>query len=396
MKKLLLALLMTTTIIGSCQCTEKKNDNKFTITVTGAEHFPDDIKVLIWRSKPFESPERVEYIAAEGFTNGKFVFEGEVDEVHIVTIDMAKEIDAYPYSRVMFPLEPADITIDFTAVKAYNFKGGKYGELLVNSWNNNADYQKAVKEFEDYKASLNGKSYNDIKDKAKRKEYAMAESKSLIIKQDILREAINNSKDDPLVELLAYGAKYYGDPGVDPYEVIEGLANKVGLEHRQSKVAMLGVNRMRGHFEAKKAITVGTVIKDFEAKNLEGETFHLADVLKSNKYVLVEFWASWCGPCRQEIPHMKKAYSNFKDKGFEIVSFTLDSKKEKWEEASEEEQIPWINTGDLLAQTSPVVKLYGVAGVPANYLVEASTGKIIAINIRGEALDHKLEELLSK
>ncbi|MCV6605906.1 MAG: TlpA family protein disulfide reductase, partial [Porticoccaceae bacterium] len=109
---------------------------------------------------------------------------------------------------------------------------------------------------------------------------------------------------------------------------------------------------------------------------------------------LVEFWASWCGPCRMEIPHMKKAYQKYRKKGFEIASFTLDSDMEDWEVASEEEEIPWLNLGDLKAMQSPVAKLYGVSGVPTNYLVEGGTGKIIAKNLRQDALDKKLAELL--
>lgn len=90
---------------------------------------------------------------------------------------------------------------------------------------------------------------------------------------------------------------------------------------------------------------------------------------------------------------MKKAYENFKNKGFEIVSFSLDHEMKRWKKASEEENLPWINTGDLKAQKSPVVKMYGVSGIPANFLVD-KTGTIVAKDLRQDALDSKLEELL--
>ena len=86
---------------------------------------------------------------------------------------------------------------------------------------------------------------------------------------------------------------------------------------------------------------------------------------------------------------MKTAYQKFDSKGFEIVSFTLDDEGERWKKASEEEQLPWINVGDLLAYKSPVVRMFGINGIPANYLVDSS-GKIIAKALRGKNLDDNL------
>lgn len=147
-------------------------------------------------------------------------------------------------------------------------------------------------------------------------------------------------------------------------------------------------------YRANNSIGVGSTIKDLSSKNLNDEEFRLSDVLKDNEYFLVEFWASWCGPCRSEIPHMKEAYYTHHKNGFEIVSFTLDHESERWEKVSEKEALPWINVGDLLAYNSPGVKMYGFRGIPANYLVD-QTGTIIAKDLRQEALDKKLEELLN-
>ena len=145
--------------------------------------------------------------------------------------------------------------------------------------------------------------------------------------------------------------------------------------------------------EERRRFAVGADIRDFTADTLEGEAVSLAQVRANSRLVLLEFWASWCGPCRVEIPHMKEAYDRFRDKGFEIVSFTIDEDREAWEEASDEENLPWINLGMGPEAEAPIA--YNVTGVPKNYLVDSGTGDIVAKDLRGHKLDEKLEELLN-
>ena len=141
----------------------------------------------------------------------------------------------------------------------------------------------------------------------------------------------------------------------------------------------------------RKRFAVGADIRDFEAETLAGEKVRLRDVRESGKVVLLEFWASWCGPCRVEIPHMKEAYEQYRGRGFEIVSFTIDEEREAWEEASEDEQLPWIDLG--MGPEADAPKAYGVTGVPKNYLVDGASGEILARDLRGYHLDEKLAEV---
>ena len=143
-----------------------------------------------------------------------------------------------------------------------------------------------------------------------------------------------------------------------------------------------------------KLLGAGDRIIDFAGETLDGEAVRTADLRADNHYLLVEFWASWCGPCRAEIPHMKEAYARFRDKGFEIVSFTVDEEREDWVEASEEEELPWHNLGMGWEAEAPLAYNARTEGLPSNFLVNSRTGEIVAKDLRQHKLDEKLEELL--
>lgn len=111
------------------------------------------------------------------------------------------------------------------------------------------------------------------------------------------------------------------------------------------------------------------------------------------KYVLVDFWASWCGPCRKENPNVVAAYQKYHDKGFEILGVSLDDKKNLWEKAINADKLSWYHVSDLKGWRNQAAGLYMVKSVPSSFLLDKD-GKIIAKNLRGEALHRKLAELL--
>jgi len=129
----------------------------------------------------------------------------------------------------------------------------------------------------------------------------------------------------------------------------------------------------------------------FRLNNAAGKPVTLADF--KGKYVLLDFWASWCQPCRDQIPELTAMYKQYKHKGLEILSVSLDDKKEKWLKALEEEQMPWPQVSDLKGATGEVPARYGVLAIPACFLLDPS-GNVIMLGARGERLKEKLSELL--
>ena len=138
-------------------------------------------------------------------------------------------------------------------------------------------------------------------------------------------------------------------------------------------------------------VEVGKPAPEIELPTSDGKTIKLSDY--KGKIVLVDFWASWCGPCRQENPNVVKAYNQYKDKGFTILGVSLDQKKEPWLKAIEKDQLTWSHVSDLKYWQNEVAVQYGINSIPASYLLDPN-GKIIGKNLRGEALAKKLAELM--
>lgn len=153
------------------------------------------------------------------------------------------------------------------------------------------------------------------------------------------------------------------------------------------------IERIINHIETVKKTAVGQKFIDFAMNTPEGKEVKLSDFISKNKYTLIDFWASWCGPCKREMPNVVAAYDAYHKKGFGIVGVSLDRNADDWKEAIKTWGMKWPQMSDLKYWDCEGSKLYGVNAIPATVLVDQE-GTIIARNLRGEAIAEKLSELL--
>ena len=322
--------------------------------------------------------------------DGTFRVEASVDEPREVVFYVLDAIGPQgqrfaPVKGNVFILEPGQLRLRMSRPGRFVIEGGPYNDAVYNSWRLSEEYIETQREYYRLIPAVEGETEAENRERIDR--YGEVFKHLLDIESEG-RALVSTTHPDPLVRRLTIETAWLGGPWI--LEAYRGLAKMTPEDPWVvEKLARAEESEAKRAVERKR-FAVGQGIRDFVAETLDGKLVQLADVRANSKLVLVEFWASWCGPCRVEIPHMKEAYARHRDKGFEIISFTIDDDRTNWEVASEEEDLPWPNLG--MGQDAEAPLAYNVTGVPKNYLVESSTGEILAKDLRGHELDETLAE----
>ena len=196
------------------------------------------------------------------------------------------------------------------------------------------------------------------------------------------------ARANPSSALALYAVKQYAGWDIDPAKV-EPLFDALAPDVQKSPSAI----ELKEKIESAKKTAIGKDALDFTQNDTLGIPVSLSSF--RGKYILIDFWASWCGPCREENPNLVKAFQKYKGKNFYILGVSLDrpGQKERWMNAIHDDKLEWTHVSDLKFWQNEVAILYGIQAIPQNILIDPA-GKIIARNLRGDELEQKLGEFI--
>ena len=314
-------------------------------------------------------------------TNGQFTFEGKADSVVLRFIALDETVNPQRAYRTPAILEPGKIEVKFDSTVTVN--GTKINNDYTAFKNEERELQKEIKAlYEEYKNAVQNETLTDSLNAVIDEKHESVSEKLTTKTVDFIKANIGN----PLGKFI-----FTTSAGMLEPQVQKEILNMTDDTFR----ALESNQRLLKWIENAERVAIGQKFVDFTMKDPKGNDVSLSDYAGKGKVVLVDFWASWCGPCRQEMPNVVAAYQNYKNKGFEVVGVSLDNEKDKWLNGLKELNMTWPQMSDLLYWDTPVVELYAFRGIPHTVLLDKD-GTIIAKDLRGAQLHNKLNEILGE
>lgn len=335
----------------------------------------------------------------------RFEFKGQVDYPQLFNIVIAKNDTparpGYPIYQPVIPVfvENSNIqinaTLDSIPQEDYMYSGGyNYNHVKINGSASQEVYRDFLKGYQplaDERSNIFMNEYIKYLNPEKgEKKGPVSEGVAIVTKIDHAAEKRDSYvkkfiKDhDDAVGIYVAKDKLSSFSVKEIDEIVAGFSPEL----INSKAG----GSLKEKAEEVKKTAAGAKYADFSFNDEKGNPVKLSEHLGKGKYVLLEFWASWCGPCRADIPHLKEVYEMYHPAGFEVVSVSMDDDQSKWLQAINEEKMTWLQVSDLKAFEGDLSKLYNFNGIPTCLLIDPD-GNIVTRNMRGSWMDKKLIEL---
>jgi peroxiredoxin len=381
MKRILVVIVLLANLQACNQ-----NEDKGTFTVNGNLKNTENQKIFL--EQLFFSEKNPEVLDTAEIKDGKFTISAKASEEGLYRLKFEKQEIGYIFIN-------DKTTIDFKAdVKDVTLEGSEFNTPA------NKAFKKFIVGLDANQKGLNSLSAEIDSLKATKKNDSAVQAKTLQLNTEIssfknyIIKAID-TETDPVVAMFALGYTR----GIDPSELKAIVPNLAKRFPKHTGVA--GIITQYNQMTVKKdeppapqateKIAIGNMAPDFTMADTEGKLVSLSSF--KGKYVLVDFWASWCGPCLGENPNVVANFNKYKSKNFTILGVSLDEDKAKWLAAIKADNLTWTHVSDLKGWFNAAAKMYGVESIPFNLLLDPS-GKIIATDLRDVNLGKKLEEIL--
>lgn len=367
MKKILF-LSAIVVLFAACQ-----NKSQYTIngTVTDKTYDGQQVYLEKWTDSIMVTVDSTNII------NGEFKLKGNTDSPVLRFVTLGNKDNKV---RSMLMVEPGNINVTYDSV--FHITGSAINDNYTDFNLKQKDLTTKIRSLSDqYNAAMMDGVMTDSLDAELTSAYEKVADENKALYYNFTKDNIDNE----LGQYIFMTSSSMFD--ANQQREILAMTND---EYKSKK----NIKRIVDQLKASEAVEVGKEFIDFTMKNPEGEYVSLSDFAGKGKYVFVDFWASWCGPCRDEMPNVVNAYNKYKNKDFEIVGVSLDKDHDKWVQGIKDLQMTWPQMSDLKLWDSEVVGLYAIQSIPHTILLDKE-GKIIAKNLRGEMLDAKLAELMN-
>jgi len=373
MKKFL-PLIASLFFLFSCNTSVQKGQ----FTVTGDLKNTPDQKIYL--EELYFSQKDPAVLDTAEIKNGKFSLTAIAPEEGLYRLRLEKSEAAF----IFINDQPAiPFSSDLNSLSLENAKFNSPANYLLRSFM--VDIEKQRKEIED-KTSILQQYKNPLpSDSTYQVMQLDIVDKQAKFQQNILRYVDTTS--NAVMALFSLG--YTRD--IEPEKIETAIGGLTKRFPTNQAIATIVAQYKQLIAQNKSLPKIGGIAPEITMADTSGKAFSLS--MLRGKYVLVDFWASWCGPCREENPNVVNAYQEFKNKNFNVLGVSLDKQKAEWTKAIEEDHLTWYHISDLKYWNSAAVAPYGIEGIPYNVLLDPQ-GKIIAMNLRGNDLQIKLRELI--